>query len=109
METETLRTEGGRTVVDEQAEARDEHPVVELRVYRNGELALRQLFESEEQAGYAMEAWADLEGVEFTLGDLSVRHGADDILEDEPGETWREDDYAAGTEEAAGEPGDEGA
>ena len=85
-------------MVDARPEERDEHPVVELLVYRHGELERRELFESEEQARYAMDAWSDLEGVEFRLSDLSVHHGAQDILEDEPGEGLDEDAYPAATE-----------
>lgn len=91
-------------MVDARSDERDEHPVVELLVYRHGELVRRELFETEEQARYAMDAWGDLDGVEFRLGDLSVHHGAQDILEDEPGETLEEDAYPAAvdTEEESG-------
>lgn len=80
-------------MVDARPDERDEHPVVELLVYRHGELERRELFESEEQARYAMDAWADLDGVEFRVSDLSVHHGAQDILEDEPGDGLEEDAY----------------
>ena len=95
-------------MADERTEAHGESPVVELLVYRHGELDRRELFESEEQARFAMEAWGDLEGVEFRIADLSVHHGAQDILEDEPGEILEEEAYPTALDTGEDEEGASG-
>lgn len=60
-----------------------ETPTIEVRVYRDGQLVERELYESEDQAALAVEAWAEIEGVECEVDDLSIRHRPGDILEPE--------------------------
>jgi hypothetical protein len=78
-------------------EERDETPVIEVRVFRHGELVHRELCESEEQAALVVDEWAELDGVECEVDDLTVRHGPDDILAPEPAELG-DDDYPAQVE-----------
>jgi hypothetical protein len=63
-----------------------ETPTIEVRVFRDGQLVERELCESEDQAALAVEAWAEVEGVEFEVDDLSIRHRPGDVLEPEPPE-----------------------
>ena len=65
-------------------EERDEAPVIEVRVYRDGVLVQRELCESEDQAADVVDTWSELEGVVCEVDDLSVRHRPGDILEPEP-------------------------
>jgi len=65
-------------------------PTVEVVVYRDGEVVHRELCESETDAASVVERWKELEGAEFQIDDLAVRHGPDDILE--PGEAVLDDD-----------------
>lgn len=70
----------------------DETPTVEVRVFRHGKLVHRELCESQEQAALVVEAWADLDGVECEVDDLSVRHRPGDVLEPDLAEL-RDEDY----------------
>ncbi len=54
---------------------------VVLSVFRDGSLIERRRFETYEEAEAAAEVWADLEGHEFEIDDLSVTHRQGDILE----------------------------
>lgn len=63
-----------------------ETPTIEVRVYRDGRLAERELYESDDQAALAVEAWSEIEGVECEVDDLTIRHYPGDILEPEPAE-----------------------
>lgn len=74
-------------------EERDEAPTIEVRVFRHGELVHQELCESEEQASLVVDEWAELDGVECEVDDLSVHHQPGEILEPEPAEL-REEDYA---------------
>ena len=65
-------------------EERGETPTVEVRVFRHGELIHTALCESEEQASLVVDEWAELEGVECEVEDLSVHHRPGDVLEPEP-------------------------
>ena len=67
-------------------EERDEAPTIEVRVFRHGELVHHELCESEEQAALVIEQWAELDGVECEVDDLSVHHRPGEILEPEPAE-----------------------
>lgn len=58
-----------------------ESSTVEVRVYRNGELTHRQLCESVEEAGAAVDAWSELQGVECEVDSLSVKDHPEEILE----------------------------
>ena len=73
-------------------EERDETPTIEVRVFRHGELVHQELCESEEQASLVVDEWAQLDGVECEVDDLSVHHQPGDILEPEVAEL-REEDY----------------
>lgn len=74
-------------------EERDEAPTIEVRVFRHGELVHQERCESEEQASLVVDEWAELDGVECEVDDLSVHHQPGEILEAEPAEL-REEDYA---------------
>lgn len=58
-----------------------ESRTVEVRVYRHGVLTHRQLCESVEEADAVVDAWSELQGVEFEFDDLSVKHNPEEILE----------------------------
>lgn len=74
-------------------EERDEAPTIEVRVFRHGELVDQERCESEEQASLVVDEWAELDGVECEVDDLSVHHQPGEILEPELPEL-REEDYA---------------
>lgn len=74
-------------------EERDEAPTIEVRVFRHGELVHQERCESEEQASLVVDEWAELDGVECEVDDLSVHHQPGEILEPELPEL-REEDYA---------------
>jgi len=78
--------------MSEVSEERDEAPTIEVRVFRHGVLIQQELCESEEQALLVVDEWAELDGVECEVDDLSVHHRAGDILEPEPAEL-RDEDY----------------
>jgi hypothetical protein len=68
---------------DESSPERDEAPTVEVRVFRHGTLVHRELVESEEQAAAVVDEWAELDGVQCEVDDLSIRHRPGEILEPE--------------------------
>lgn len=70
-----------------------ETPTVEVRVYRDGRLWLKELCESDDEAASVIEEWSQLEGVTCEVDDLSVRHRAGDILGPEPPESDAEEQY----------------
>lgn len=74
-------------------EERDEAPTIEVRVFRHGELVHQERCESEEQASLVVDEWAELDGVECEVDDLSIHHQPGEIFEPEPAEL-REEDYA---------------
>jgi len=76
----------------ESFDERDETPALEVRVYRHGVLARRELCESEEQAALVVDAWSELDGVECEVDDLATRDRTGDSLEPEPAE-FRDDEY----------------
>lgn len=59
-----------------------ETPTTEVRVYRDGRLLERELFESEVEAALAIEAWTEIEGVECEVDDLSLRHRPGEVVHD---------------------------
>jgi hypothetical protein len=54
-------------------------PTIEVTVYRDGAVIHRELCESETDAAAAVEQWSEFG--ECQVDDLSVHHGATDILE----------------------------
>lgn len=58
--------------------------VVEVRVYKGGQLADSRVCESEEDARALMAHWADAGDVDFEVDDLSTTHRPGDILEPDP-------------------------
>ncbi len=68
---------------DESLSERDEVPTAEVRVFRHGTLVHRELVESEEQAALVIDEWAELDGVQCEVDDLSIRHHPGEILEPE--------------------------
>ncbi len=72
---------------------RDEAPTIEVRVFRRGQLVHQELCESEAEAAVVVDAWAELDGVECEVDDLSVRHRLGDVAEPEPAEL-RDEEYA---------------
>ena len=77
--------------MSEMFEEREGTPTVEVRVYRDGALVHRELCESEEESAALVEQWAEQEGVECEIDDLSVRHRAGDVLEPDLAERLGED------------------
>jgi hypothetical protein len=57
---------------------------IEVRVFRHGDLVHRELCESEEQASLVVDEWAEFDGVQCEVDDLSVRHQPGQILAPEP-------------------------
>jgi hypothetical protein len=68
---------------DESMSERDEAPTIEVRVFRHGTLVHQELVESEEQAALVVDEWAELDGVQCEVDDLSIRHHPGEILETE--------------------------
>jgi hypothetical protein len=68
---------------DESMSERDEAPTIEVRVFRHGTLVHQELVESEEQAALVVDEWAELDGVQCEVDDLSIRHHPGEILEPE--------------------------
>jgi hypothetical protein len=63
-----------------------ETPNVEVRVYRHGRLVAKELCEDGDRVADVLDAWAEVDGVECEVDDLSARHHAGDILEPESDE-----------------------
>jgi hypothetical protein len=78
--------------VSEIFEERDEAPSLEVRVLREGEVIHRELCESEEQAALVVARWAEVDGVEWEVGDLVEHTPIEGVLEPEPAEI-RDADY----------------
>jgi hypothetical protein len=76
---------------------RDEAPMLEVRVFRHGELVHQELCESEEQASLVIDEWSELDGVECEVDDLSVHHRPGDILRPEPAQ-MRDEEYPSQAE-----------
>lgn len=55
-------------------------PTIEVRIYRNDQLMVRELCESEEEVAAVVEQWSDIENIYALVDDLSTRHGPGDIL-----------------------------
>lgn len=55
-------------------------PTIEVRIYRNGQLLIRELVETEEDGAAVVEQWSDVENVYVLMDDLSARHAPGDIL-----------------------------
>lgn len=67
-------------------------PRIEVRVHRHGELILRELCDSEEDAARVLEAWSELDDVTCEVDDLTIRHHPDDVLTPEPALLLDEED-----------------
>lgn len=55
-------------------------PTIEVRIYRDDVLLVRELCETEEDAAALVEQWSDAGNVYVVVDDLSARHGPEDIL-----------------------------
>lgn len=55
-------------------------PTIEVRIYRDGQLLVRELVETEEDAAAVVEQWSTVENVYVLVDDLSARHVPGDIL-----------------------------
>lgn len=55
-------------------------PTIEVRIYRGGQLLVRELVETEEDAAALVEQWSAVENVYALVDDLSARHAPGDIL-----------------------------
>ena len=55
-------------------------PTIEVRIFRDDQLLVRELCESEEDASAVVEKWSDVENVYVLVDDLSASHGPEDIL-----------------------------
>jgi hypothetical protein len=65
---------------------------IEVRVFRHGTLVHSELVESEEQAALVVDSWAELDGVQCEVDDLSIRHRPGEVLEPELAELRDGDD-----------------
>jgi hypothetical protein len=69
-------------------------PTIEVRIYRDDRILVRELCESEEDAAALVELWADVDNVYTVVGDLSAKHGPGDVLAaEEPVLGSDENDY----------------
>lgn len=60
-------------------------PTIEVRIYRDDQLLVRELCESDEEAAAVVGQWSDADNVYVLVDDLSAHHGPGDILApDEP-------------------------
>ncbi len=55
-------------------------PTIEVRIFRDDQLLVRELCESEEEAAALVEQWSDTDNVYVLVDDLSAHHGPGDIL-----------------------------
>jgi hypothetical protein len=55
-------------------------PTIELHIYGNDQLLVRELCESEEDAAAVVDQWSDVGNVSVIVDDLSAHHGPGDIL-----------------------------
>lgn len=55
-------------------------PTIEVRIYRDSRLLLRELCESEEEARAVADQWSDVGNVYVRVDDLSAHHSPDDVL-----------------------------
>ena len=76
---------------DEVTETPGETPTIEVRVYRDAVLVHQELCESEEQAALVVDEWAELDGIECEVDDLSTHNRPGDIFEPEPAVQGDED------------------
>lgn len=53
---------------------------IEVRIFRDDQLLVRELCESEEEVTAIVERWSDVGNVYVLVDDLSARHGPEDIL-----------------------------
>jgi hypothetical protein len=51
-----------------------------VRIYRNDQLLVRELCESEDEVTAVVEQWSDVGNVYVVVDDLSAHHGPEDIL-----------------------------
>jgi hypothetical protein len=58
-------------MVEAHQQEADTTPTLEVRVFRNGDVAHRELCESEEQAAIVIEAWAEVDGTTCEVRGLS--------------------------------------
>ena len=65
-------------VSDPNVDTTAETGTLELRITSHGRVIGRELYESEDQALLAVEAWSDFEGVECEITDLSAARGHGD-------------------------------
>lgn len=72
-------------------------PTIEVRIYRNDQLMVRELCESEEEAAAVVEQWSDIENVYVLVNDLSARPGPGDILAPEELPMSDDVDYSIAT------------
>jgi hypothetical protein len=91
-----LRIASGSSMPEVSPEYGTETPNVEVRVYRHGHLVARELCEDGDRVADVLDAWAELDGVECEVDDLSTRHHPGDILEPEADEIDVEAGYPHG-------------
>lgn len=77
--------------MNEIVEHGDGTPTIDVRIFRHGALVHQELCESEEAALVVVNEWAELDGVECVVDDLSVHHVPGDILEPVPADIVEED------------------
>ncbi len=78
-------------MTEQQPHRWDDSPTIEIRVFRHGELVHTELCESEEEATLVVEEWADFDGVQCEVDDLTVKHRPGDIFEPMPAVPAEED------------------
>lgn len=69
-------------------------PTIEVRIYRNSQLLVRELVETEEDAAAVVEQWSDVENVYVLVDDLSAHHAPGDILAPDELLTSDDDDHS---------------
>jgi hypothetical protein len=66
-------------------------PTLEVRIFRDGVLAQRELCESDAEANAVVEAWSDVEGVVCEVEDLTRSSAAASVLDPRPWEVDADD------------------
>ena len=55
-------------------------PTIEVRIYRDDQILVRELVETEEDAEALVDRWSDVGNIHVLVDDLSARHGPADVL-----------------------------
>ena len=75
---------GRGVVMTDYRDTAKQTPVVEVVVWRDGEVVHRQFCDSEGEAASVAAEWTEVANAEAWVDDLTIRHGDTDILAAEP-------------------------